>query len=454
VAPARRLVIEAVACCAQIFATGADSMYPRPADISDGAYIAPATANIRHRERIVSSKSLDLDRAESGGIDYVERAKALAPLLKAAAGEIEEQRQLPEGVVEALIEGGFFRLLLPRSLGGAELHPLKYVQVLEEIAKAEPSTAWSLGQNSGCSMSAPYLDPAVAREIFGPRRGILAWGPELPGAGRGVVVAGGIRVTGRWGFATGSRHATWLGAHVPLFSADGHPYCSPDGRPAVRTALFPKASAEIIDNWQVIGLRGTGSDSYAVEDLFVPQEFTLARDNPAERREPGLLYKFTSGMVYAMGFSNVSLGIARGVLEAFVELARDKIPRGARNPLRHNNVVQSEVAQCEAKLRSSSAYVRSTLREMWDEAERNGDFAPEQHAKLRLAATWTIRQSRDVVATIYAAAGATAIFNENPFERRFRDMHAGSQQGQGRPVHFETVGQILLGLPPAGRMFR
>jgi indole-3-acetate monooxygenase len=403
----------------------------------------------------MSSTPLDLDRTRQAcGIDYVERARALAPMLKAAADEIEERRELPESVVEALIEGGFFRLLLPRSLGGAELHPLHYVRVLEEIAKAEPSTAWSLGQNSGCSMSAPYLDPAVAREIFGPPRGILAWGPDVPGSGRGVTVKGGLRVTGRWGFATGSRHATWLGAHVPLFEPDNEPRLNPNGRQAVRTVLFPKTSARIIDNWQVIGLRGTGSDSYAVDDLFVPQQYTCARDNPAERREPGLLYKFTSGMVYAMGFSNVSLGIARGTLDAFVELARDKIPRGARNPLRQNNVIQSQVARCEAQLRSSRAYVGTILNEMWGAAERTGDFAAEQHAQLRLAATWAIQQSREVVAAVYSAAGATAIFNENPFERRFRDMHAGSQQGQGRPVHFETVGQILLGLPPEGRMFR
>jgi alkylation response protein AidB-like acyl-CoA dehydrogenase len=136
----------------------------------------------------MATVELDLAPAETRGIDYVERAHALAPLLEDAADEIEERRQLPERVVEALVEGGFFRLLLPRSLGGAELHPLTYVQVLEEIGKAEPSTAWSLGQNSGCSMTAPYLDPAVAREVFGPPRGILAWGPELPGAGRGVAV--------------------------------------------------------------------------------------------------------------------------------------------------------------------------------------------------------------------------------------------------------------------------
>jgi len=402
----------------------------------------------------MSSISLEKPRAEVRDTDYLQKARELVPTLSAASDEIEELRELPERIVEALIEGGFFRMLLPRSLGGAELDPLTYVQVLEEIAGADPSTAWCLGQNSGCSMSAPYLEPAVAREIFGPPRGILAWGPDLPGAGRGVAVEGGIRVTGRWGFATGSRHATWLGAHVPIFESDGTPRMNPNGRPFVRTVLFPKSSAEIIDNWHVIGLRGTGSDSYALNDLIVPQKYTCSRDNEAERREPGLLYRFTSGMIYAMGFSNVSLGIARGALEAFVELARDKIPRGARKTLRENNVIQSEVAQCEARLRSSRAFIHTTLEEMWDETERNGDFAREQHARLRLAATWAIHQARDVVATIYGAAGSTAVFNENPFERRLRDIHAGTQQGQGRPVHFETVGQILLGLPPEGRMFR
>jgi alkylation response protein AidB-like acyl-CoA dehydrogenase len=406
------------------------------------------------RENKMSTASLDLRRAEPREIDYVERARRLAPMLIDAADEIEEQRQLPERIIEALVEGGFFKLLIPRSLAGAELRPLTYVQVLEEIAKAEPSVAWSLGQNSGCSMSAPYLDPAVAREIFGPRRGILAWGPDLPGAGRGVAVEGGIRVTGRWGFATGSRHATWLGAHVPVLEPDGTQRMNPNGRPDVRTVLFPKSKAEIIDNWQVIGLRGTGSDSYRVEDLFVPDKYTFSRDNPAERRETGLLYRFTSGMIYAMGFSNVSLGIARGALEAFLELARDKIPRGARKTLRENNVIQAEVAKSEAMLRSSRANIHTTLEEMWEDAERDGDFQPERHWQLRLASTWAINQARDVVAVVYNAAGSAAIFNENPFERRLRDIHAGTQQGQGRPIHFETVGQILLGLPPEGRMFR
>jgi alkylation response protein AidB-like acyl-CoA dehydrogenase len=402
----------------------------------------------------MASGHAGLPSGEKAGSDHLARAQALAPRLTEAGDEIERARELPPKIVDALVEGGFFRMLLPRSLGGAELDPPSYAVILEELAKADASTAWCLGQNSGCSMIAPYLDPATAREVFAPPRGILAWGPDLPGAGKGVAVEGGYAITGQWAFATGSRHASWLGAHVPIFEPDGTPRLEPNGRPFIRTVIFPKKSARIIDNWQVVGLRGTGSDSYAADGLFVPQRYTAGRDNEAERREPGPLYRFTSGMIYAASFSAVSLGIARGALDAFIILARDKIPRGAKRTLRENNVIQSQVAQCEARIGSCRAFLFATLEEMWREANRSGRLPPEQHVKMRLASTWAINQARDVVATVYNAAGAAAIFNENPFERRLRDMHAGSQQGQGRPLHFETVGQILLGLKPEGRMFR
>jgi alkylation response protein AidB-like acyl-CoA dehydrogenase len=385
---------------------------------------------------------------------YLDRARELQPMLRAAGDEIERHRQLPESVVEALVERGIFKMLLPRSIGGAELSPLTETAVLELLGQADGSAAWSLGQNSGCSMIAPYLPPESAREIFGGPRGILAWGPELPGAGRGVAVDGGYRVTGQWGFATGSRHASWLGCHIPIFQPDGSPCQGPNGRPLVRTMILPKSEARIIDNWQVLGLRGTGSDSYALDDYFVPQAHSAGRDNDAERHEKGPLYQFTSGMIYAMNFSHVAMGIARGAYDAFIELARDKVARGAKGTLRENNVVQSQIGQCEAKLRSARAYLRGVIGEMWDEARETGRISPEHHPQLRLAATWAIHQSRDVVATVYHAAGATAIFENNPLERRMRDIHAGTQQGQGRPIHFETVGQMLMGMPPEGRMFR
>jgi alkylation response protein AidB-like acyl-CoA dehydrogenase len=392
--------------------------------------------------------------AEKQQQDYLERARELRPMLIAAGGEIERRREVTPTVVAAMKEGGIFRMLLPRSLGGAELDPLTYTAVLEELAQGDGSTAWCLGQNSGCSMIAPYLPPDTAREVFGGPDGVLAWGPDIPSPSRGVAVEGGYRVTGQWGFATGSRHATWLGCHIPIFESDGTQRMNPNGRPFVRTMVFPKSEAKIIDNWQVLGLRGTGSDSYALEDHFVPQRRSAGRDNEAELREPGPLYKFTSGMIYAISFAHVSMGIARGALDAFIEIARDKVPRGSKGTLRENNVIQSQVAQAEAKLKSARAYLRGVIGAMWDEARQQGRISVDHHPHLRLAATWAIQQSREVVATVYHAAGASAIFESNPLERRMRDIHAGTQQGQGRPVHFETVGQIFLGLPPEGRMFR
>jgi len=385
---------------------------------------------------------------------YLGRARELGPMLREAGDEIERHRQLPDRVVVAMIERGIFKMLLPKSIGGAELDPLTYTAVLEELGKHDGSTAWSLGQNSGCSMIAPYLPPDIAREVFAGPRGILAWGPDIPGAGKGVKVEGGYRVTGQWGFATGSRHASHLGCHIPIFDKEGTRLQTADGRPVTRTMVFRKSEACVIDNWQVLGLRGTGSDSYKLDNHFVPQDHTAGRDNESELREKGPLYQFTSGMIYAMGFSHVSLGIARGAYDAFIEIARDKIPRGSKGTLRSNNVIQSQVSQCEARLNSARAYLRGVIGEMWEESRQTGRISADHSPQLRLAATWAIHQARDVVATVYHAAGATAIFEGNPLERRMRDIHAGTQQGQGRPVHFETVGQILMGLPPEGRMFR
>jgi alkylation response protein AidB-like acyl-CoA dehydrogenase len=389
--------------------------------------------------------------AQAPDIDYLRRAQALGPELEVAAEEIERCRELPDPVVEALIERGLFRLLLPRAFGGAELHPAAYVAVIEEIAKHDASVAWCLGQACGCTMTAAYLDPVVAREIFGPKAGIVAWGP--PGPSEARAAPGGYRLTGNWSFASGSHHAIWLGAHVAILAPDGTPQRRPDGGPVVRTLLFPKASATFTDIWHVIGLRGTGSDSYAVTDLFVPEKYTVLREATLKPRQPGLLYAFSSSNIYASGFAGVALGIARSALDAFVELARDKIPRGAKRTLRDNNVIQAQVSQSEARLGAARAFLLSSLDEIWRDVGGSGRLTTDHNTTIRLASTWAIHQAREVVDTAYHAAGATAIFESNPFERRFRDIHTVIQQYQGRQAHFEAVGQALLGLEPEGAMF-
>jgi indole-3-acetate monooxygenase len=395
------------------------------------------------------ASSADHFDTHAQGIDYVQRARELAPKLAAAADEIERRRELPEPVVDALVERGFYRLLLPRSLGGAELLPARFVPVIEAIAKADASTAWCLNQASGCSMTAAYLEPAAACEIFGGLRGILAWGPG-PGSAR--IVEGGYRVTASWSFASGSHNATWLGCHVPIVEANGTPRLNPDGSPVVRTMLFPKANARMTDIWHVIGLKGTGSDKFSVEDLFVPQRHTATRDDET-RREQGLLYRFSSLQLYAAGFAGVAMGIARSTLDTFVALAHDKVPFRSGGALRDNHLIQSQVAQAEARLSAARAFLLESLEKITAEVERAGHITLDQRMVIRLASTFAIHQSLQVVDTAYHAAGSTAIFEQNPFERRFRDIHTVSQQLQGRQEHFETVGQYLLGLEPGSLMW-
>jgi alkylation response protein AidB-like acyl-CoA dehydrogenase len=221
-----------------------------------------------------------------------------------------------------------------------------------------------------------------------------------------------------------------------------------DGQPLVRTMLFPASAAPLEDAWDVMGLRGTGSDTYAVSDLFVPQEHSVARDDPAERRLQRPLYCFSTGNFYASGFAAVALGIARRMLDTFVALAQDKTPRGHKGALRESAVIQSQVARAEAGLLSARAFLLGTLSELWEEGGRVGPLTLEQRVLVRLAATHAIHQAKGVADTAYHAAGSTAIFTSGDFERRFRDMHAVTQQIQGRQAHFETVGRFLLGLDP------
>jgi alkylation response protein AidB-like acyl-CoA dehydrogenase len=377
--------------------------------------------------------------------DHLDRARKLAPLLTAAAPRIDAARELPSDVLDAMHAEGMFRLLVPRSVGGAELDPATYVQCVEAIAGGDASVAWCMNQGSGCSMSAGYLEPRVAREVFGGERGVLAWGMG-PGA-KAIRVEGGWRISGRWAFASGSRHATWLGAHCPCFDAGGTPQRHPDGRPWERTMLLRREVATIEDIWQVLGLRGTGSDAYSVTDLFVDDAHTLTRDRPEERREPGLIYRFAAMQIYASGFAAVALGAARATLDAFIDLARGKTPALTQTGLRDSAVIQSAIGIADVQLKSARAWLLHVLRETQEAVKLAGELTTDQRIAIRQAATFAIHQAKEVVDMAYHEAGSTAIFDSNPFERRFRDVNTVTQQVQGRRSHFETVGQHLLGAP-------
>lgn len=387
------------------------------------------------------------DSPDSGQLASV---RELGPTIAAAADEIERIRDIPDALFDRLIERDLFRLLVPRAYGGAELDPPRYVRILEEVAKSDASVAWCLGQNNVCAMVAAYLEPAAAREIFDSPRAILAWGP---GPGEARVTDSGYLLSGRFDFASGSRHATWLGAHVPVIEADGTRRVGADGTAKLHTMLFPRAEAQIHDTWRVLGLRGTGSDSYSVAGVQIPEARTLVRDSSASLRQQGALYVFAQSHLYASGFAAVALGIGHACLDAFVSTLRDTVPRGASRPRGANNVVQSEVARAEARLRSSRMFLFGSLEEIWSGVQHSGALTDEQRLTIRLASTWAIQQAREAVTAVYLAAGALAIFESQPFERRLRDIHALSQQMQGHAAHFETVGQIRMGMAPERPLF-
>jgi alkylation response protein AidB-like acyl-CoA dehydrogenase len=380
----------------------------------------------------------------AGDPTVIARAEAVRPAVAAASGEIEATRRLPPELLDTLHQARLFRLLLPRSSNGIETDPVTFFHVTEAIAQADASTAWCLGQAGGCAMSAAYLDVPVAQAIFGDDpKAVLAWGPG-PKA-KAIECDGGYRVTGAWAFASGGRHASWLGAHCPITQADGSPRLDADGRQAERTMLVRTEDVTWTDIWNTVGLRGTASDQFALDDHFVRTDHSMTRDFEKERRETGPLYRMSAGNCFQIGFAGVACGIARGALDSFVDTARNKVPFGMRSPLRDNAVTQSGLAQAEVNLRAARAFVLQSMAEIWKDLCAGATISVEQRVTIRMASTNAIAKAREAVDFAYHAAGATAIFENHPLERRFRDMHTVTQQLQARSSHFETVGAWMMG---------
>src|SRR6185312_11697221 len=377
--------------------------------------------------------------------DPVVRARDLGAEIAASADEVERTRRIPEALLGRLHDSRLFRMLLPRSAGGDETEPAVYVAAVEELARHDASVAWNVFVANSSALIAAFLEPAANHAVFADPRSIVAWGP--PNALRAQAVDGGYRLTGKWDFASGCRQARWMGAHCHVLEADGTLRLNRFGRPTVRTLLFPAQDATLIDTWRTIGLCGTASDSYSVDNLFVSEAFSSTREDPTLRRERGPLYAFTMQGLYAAGVAAVAFGIARAMLSEFIALASRKAPRGLSR-LADSAVVQADVARAEARLGSARAYLIETLNTIYAQAGDVVAVEVADRARARLACTNAIHGAAEVVDFAYKAAGVDALFPGSPFKRRFRDMHTLSQQIQARGAHFEQVGQVLLGVPP------
>jgi alkylation response protein AidB-like acyl-CoA dehydrogenase len=381
------------------------------------------------------------------GIDPVARARDLGPEIAAAADEIERTQVIAEPLLSHLHDARLPRMLLPRSVGGDECQPWTYLHAIEEISRHDGSVGWNLFVANSAALIAPFMPLESARTIFADPRAWVAWGP--PNQHQAQSVPGGYKVSGEWHFASGSRQATWMGAHCQVVEADGSLRLNRRGRPTVRTLLFPRHHATPIADWNTIGMRGTASEGYRVTDLFVPEAFSGTREDPALRRDPGPLYAFTMQGLYAVGVAAVGFGIARAMLDEFIALAAEKTPRGLQR-LADNPVVQSDVARREATLGAARAYLVEILKDVWADADDLAPIDAVARARVRLGCAHAIGSAVEVADYVFKAAGTSAIFRGTAFERRFRDIHTLSQQIQSRDSHFEAVGRVLFNGDPDG----
>ncbi len=403
------------------------------------------------------------ETAPAGGYDappgaeaWLARVAIAGPIVEAAAADSDRARRLTDAAMAALHEQRLFRLLLPRGLGGEEISLPVFFAVVEAVARHDASAAWCVCQGNGCAMLGAYLDKSVGEAIWaGDPAGVLAWGP---GKAEARAVDGGYEVTARSVFVSGVNHATWLAAHCTVLENDGTPRLGAEGVAENRTCLFPAGATSLTENWDVIGLRGTGSDSFATDGLFVPDDHTIVRATMIEKAgiekagiekagKQSALYELPQMSVYAIGFAATALGIAGGFIDTFVELAQEKRPRLVTSPIKDNPVVQDEVARASARWSSARAFLVAETERGWHEAETAGRISVAQRMRIRLAATHAIHEAKAAVDTLFDTAGTSAVFASSPFERRLRDIHTVALQIQGRKTHFQTYGAWMLGHP-------
>jgi alkylation response protein AidB-like acyl-CoA dehydrogenase len=400
--------------------------------------------------------------------DPIASAKALVPLLRSYSDQIEQDRCLPPPVVDALVDARIFKLLVPRSLGGGEADPLTLMKVVEALSSGDGSAGWCVAVASVCGVVGAFLEEDAAREMFAGDRhaclvgsGVAANTSGERGPNRAVETGDGFEVTGRWSFTSGCRHATWLLGVCPVFDGDT-PRLEANSEPEMIVVFFPVSDCEIHDTWHVTGLRGTGSHSFSVDHAWVPRSRSL-RPGASVAREPGQLYSFAPGIPFAPGFglnpnpsvawanttrvafAAVSLGIARGAIDAFVPLAMAKTPHAAREPLCDQPGVQEQLGRAESTLRAARAYLEMTTREIWDAAAQNGTTTLAEQLQLQLAASHAVELATQVVDIIWKLAGTSAIVEGSAFDRRFRDIHTLTQNRAITSHAFGSAGKLLLG---------
>jgi alkylation response protein AidB-like acyl-CoA dehydrogenase len=361
----------------------------------------------------------------------VAAAGALAPLAAEHAAASERARTLARPVVDAIAEAGLFRLCVPGDAGGLEAPPSVLVEAAEAAAVGDGAAGWCVAINATSGLLMGYLPLDAVRTIFDePTR--IAGGVFAP-RGRGTTTSEGLRVTGRWPFASGCRHSDWLMGGTIV-----------DGEGPPRLCVAPSSAVTIHDTWHVSGLRGTGSHDIEMDDVLIPLDH--AGSVFGRPVADGPLYAFPLFGLLAIAIAGVGLGIGRGALDDLRALAAAKTPEAGRRTLAQRGTVQAEVARAEAALRAARAGLLEAVGAAWDAAVAEGRVSVEHRTALRLAATHAAVTGAAVADAAYRTGGGTALYETSPLQRRFRDANAVTQHMLVAPATWELTGRLLLGV--------
>jgi len=386
----------------------------------------------------------------------VRAAAALQPALRACREEIEREQRLPKPLVEQLKAAGFYRMTIPRQLGGLEADPLTYTRIVEHLAEGCGSVGWNLANNGIAQLVTLGLPEEGVQEIHGDGPSIIA-GTAVQGGGQAVPVPGGYRVSGRWSFGSGCQESAWMLGSFQILD-DGKPRLGPEGKPLYWRGVFPRAEAEIVPgSWDVAGLRGTGSFDWTVHDVFLPQRRTMVHagvplDNQWSRW-PGVTYQLPTQCWVGPHHSAVITGIARAGINALIELAGGKQPRGRpAGLLCESPQVQDAVGRADAILNAGRLYRSATIAELWDTLASGGETTLEQRARCRLAAVYAADCARQAMDLMYRHGGSTSFKRESRLAECWRDLQVVGQTVTIAPEWYPIGGRVYLGMDPGSRL--
>lgn len=384
----------------------------------------------------------------------VRAAAALQPMLREHQAEIEREQRIPRAIVEPMRDAGFYRLVIPRALGGLQADPLTYLRVVELLAEGVGSVGWNIANNGIGQLVTLGLPDDGVREVHGGGVSIMA-GTAVQGGGQAVAVPGGYRVTGHWTFGSGCMESAWMLGSFQILD-NGEPRRRADGGTFWR-GVFPRHEAEVVPgSWDVAGLRGTGSFDWTVKEVFLPERRTMLHagvplDNQWSRW-PGITYALPSQAWVGPHHSAVITGIARAGIEALKVLAMEKTPRGRTGMLCENAGVQDAVGRADAVLNAGRCYRGATITELWNTIAADGETTLEQRARCRLASTYAADSARTAMDLVYRWGGSTSFKRESRLAECWRDLHVVGQTVTVAPEWYPIGGRALLGMDPGSRL--